>query len=1020
MAGRGRRPTSADAPPIRRGGGSRGEPRRLPLWLLLLLLPLHVASLVATQSSIAAGVSPPAMGALFRRRQQSQQAQPIFHIGAVVNPPDSTSYFAQAIEDAVAEHGITLYAQTVHMNSNPIRIAQSVCENLISSQVFAVVISHPVSGELSPAAVSYTCGFYNVPVIGISSRHSSLSDKNLHRTFLRTVPPYSQQADVWVELLQFLKYRCVVFIHSSDNDGRATLGRFQNKAEPQGIKLERVIEYEPGITDITQELEETKELHCRVFVLYATAEDATGIYSEVAFLNMTSPGYIWIVSEQALRAPNVPDGVLGLELVNASDEKAHIRDSVQVIALALKELQKDPNMTQPNISCSMLGNSWESGLKLVSLLKKQKLLRGETGRVRFDDKGDRLDSDYDILNVVRGSHVPVGQYVFSKWSMSMELELELEKVVWPGRQRETPLGYVIPKHLRVATIAERPFVWVRPVADESQCLPSEILCPWTNSTDGITYPFCCEGYCMDLLRTLSERLNFTYTLYQVQDGQYGTFDFVNGSTYKRWSGMVGDLVRGVADMIIAPLTITPERSMEIDFTKPFKYQGITILAKKQDKSSTLASFLQPFQKTLWILVMVSVHVVALALYLLDRFSPFGRYKLPNSDATEEDALNLSSAIWFAWGVLLNSGIAEGTPRSFSGRVLGMVWAGFAMIVVASYTANLAAFLVLEKPESSLSGINDPRLRNPSENFTYATVKGSAVDMYFRRQVELSNMYRIMEGKNYETVEEGIEALKNNQLDAFIWDSSRLEFEAAQHCDLVTAGEQFGRSGYGIGLQRNSFWVDKVTLTLLEMHESGCMEQLDSKWIIRDGEKCETRNERTPATLGLTNMAGVFILVGAGIVGGIGLIVIEIVYKKHQTRKQRRLELARHAADKWRGAVERWDDWDPETHYDLSPRPKRQAENEKPVEHQPLSHMWKNLDVLTAARTRTVGTNTEPLFLDIPQGNARRRRRRRQAKERTSSRDSSLDSSRNTDSSESGDNAVRRRLSAAKPNHNPSP
>lgn len=53
-----------------------------------------------------------------------------------------------------------------------------------------------------------------------------------------------------------------------------------------------------------------------------------------------------------------------------------------------------------------------------------------------------------------------------------------------------------------------------------------------------------------------------------------------------------------------------------------------------------------------------------------RFSPFGRYKLTNSDGTEEDALNLSSAIWFAWGVLLNSGIGEGTPRSFSARVLG--------------------------------------------------------------------------------------------------------------------------------------------------------------------------------------------------------------------------------------------------------------------------------------------------------------------------------------------------------------
>lgn len=41
-----------------------------------------------------------------------------------------------------------------------------------------------------------------------------------------------------------------------------------------------------------------------------------------------------------------------------------------------------------------------------------------------------------------------------------------------------------------------------------------------------------------------------------------------------------------------------------------------------------------------------------------------------------------------------------------------------------------------------------QLRNPMENFTYATVKGSSVDMYFRRQVELSNMYRTMEGKHY--------------------------------------------------------------------------------------------------------------------------------------------------------------------------------------------------------------------------------------------------------------------------------
>jgi len=123
----------------------------------------------------------------------------------------------------------------------------------------------------------------------------------------------------------------------------------------------------------------------------------------------------------------------------------------------------------------------------------------------------------------------------------------------------------------------------------------------------------------------------------------------------------------------------------------------------------LVSFLQPFKDGLWIMVLLSVHVVAIVLYLLDRFSPFGKFKMSKNENSEEDALNLSRSLWFTWGVLLNSGIGEGTPRSFSARVLGMVWAGFAMIMVASYTANLAAFLVLDRPESGISGINDPRV-----------------------------------------------------------------------------------------------------------------------------------------------------------------------------------------------------------------------------------------------------------------------------------------------------------------------
>jgi len=52
-----------------------------------------------------------------------------------------------------------------------------------------------------------------------------------------------------------------------------------------------------------------------------------------------------------------------------------------------------------------------------------------------------------------------------------------------------------------------------------------------------------------------------------------------------------------------------------------------------------------------------------------------------------------------------------------------------------------------------------QLRNPNENFKYATVKDSAVEMYFKRQVELSTMYRQMEPRNYDTAEEAIKDVK---------------------------------------------------------------------------------------------------------------------------------------------------------------------------------------------------------------------------------------------------------------------
>ncbi|XP_061010180.1 glutamate receptor ionotropic, NMDA 1 isoform X1 [Dama dama] len=869
----------------------------------------------------------------------------IVNIGAVLSTRKHEQMFREAVNQANKRHGswkIQLNATSVTHKPNAIQMALSVCEDLISSQVYAILVSHPPTpnDHFTPTPVSYTAGFYRIPVLGLTTRMSIYSDKSIHLSFLRTVPPYSHQSSVWFEMMRVYSWNHVILLVSDDHEGRAAQKRLETLLEERESKAEKVLQFDPGTKNVTALLMEARELEARVIILSASEDDAATVYRAAAMLNMTGSGYVWLVGEREISGNALryaPDGIIGLQLINGKNESAHISDAVGVVAQAVHELLEKENITDPPRGCVGNTNIWKTGPLFKRVLMSSKYTDGVTGRVEFNEDGDRKFANYSIMNLQNRKLVQVGIY------NGTHVIPNDRKIIWPGGETEKPRGYQMSTRLKIVTIHQEPFVYVKPTLSDGTCKEEftvngdpvkKVICTGPNDTSPgsprHTVPQCCYGFCIDLLIKLARTMNFTYEVHLVADGKFGTQERVNNSNKKEWNGMMGELLSGQADMIVAPLTINNERAQYIEFSKPFKYQGLTILVKKEIPRSTLDSFMQPFQSTLWLLVGLSVHVVAVMLYLLDRFSPFGRFKV-NSEEEEEDALTLSSAMWFSWGVLLNSGIGEGAPRSFSARILGMVWAGFAMIIVASYTANLAAFLVLDRPEERITGINDPRvrlgpaggwggrrsgppplgvgpgsshepgsltpqLRNPSDKFIYATVKQSSVDIYFRRQVELSTMYRHMEKHNYESAAEAIQAVRDNKLHAFIWDSAVLEFEASQKCDLVTTGELFFRSGFGIGMRKDSPWKQNVSLSILKSHENGFMEDLDKTWVRY--QECDSRSN-APATLTFENMAGVFMLVAGGIVAGIFLIFIEIAYKRHKDARRKQMQLAFAAVNVWR-------------------------------------------------------------------------------------------------------------------------
>ena len=67
-------------------------------------------------------------------------------------------------------------------------------------------------------------------------------------------------------------------------------------------------------------------------------------------------------------------------------------------------------------------------------------------------------------------------------------------------------------------------------------------------------------------------------------------------------------------------------------------------------------------------------------------------------------------------------------RSLSGRVVGCMWWCFTLIIISSYTANLAAFLTVQRMQSPIESAED--LAKQTE-IKYGTVESGTTKEFFR-------------------------------------------------------------------------------------------------------------------------------------------------------------------------------------------------------------------------------------------------------------------------------------------------
>uniref|UniRef100_A0A3B4FAZ2 Glutamate receptor n=1 Tax=Pundamilia nyererei TaxID=303518 RepID=A0A3B4FAZ2_9CICH len=746
---------------------------------------------------------------------------------------------------------------------DPESLSRSACQDLVVRGVSAV-LAFPRSRE-ELIQVEFLSSFLEIPFVSILEDTEPLVTKVGIDAVCLSWPSLSVICPGWDEggdglLTHLQKYsgstwhlwdiiNLTRITGSRDRRGGSSEERREEQMEEEALKI------------ISTRFLRSPSPVSSVLLLGSDPECLSSVLRAAQRLAPSLPALQWIMgyplSPDSLHTLGGPLGLLAYGEVGRKPISFYIRDALQLIGRAVTAatmVRPDLALTQNMVNCYDKPNRHEqpsSGQYLARFLSNTSFT-GATGLIQVDAGVSRI----------------LSSQLFHVWSLKRGA---LGQPAW------VTVGFMTRHRLRVVTLVEHPFVFTREVDEDGLC-PAGQLCldPKTNQSSIIHGLFnqlhnsntttdlrkCCYGYCIDLLEKLAEDMGFTFDLYIVGDGKYGAF-----SGTGRWTGLVGDLLSGTADMAVTSFSINSARSRVIDFTSPFYSTSLGILVRSRDTAAPIGAFMWPLHWSMWVGIFVTLHLTALFLTLYEWNSPFG---MTPHGRNRLRVFSYSSALNLCYAILFGRTVATKTPKCWTGRFLMNLWAIFCLLVLSSYTANLAAVMVGEKTFEQVSGIHDDKLHHPSLGFRFGTVRESSAEDYMKKS--FPEMHDYMRRFNQPTTPEGVHMLKTDPpaLDAFIMDKALLDYEVSidADCKLLTVGKPFAIEGYGIGLPQGSPLTRNVSEFVSRYKSDGFMDMLHDKWykVVPCGKRVFAVTETLQ--MGIQHFSGLFVLLCMGVGGAL--------------------------------------------------------------------------------------------------------------------------------------------------------
>lgn len=266
---------------------------------------------------------------------------------------------------------------------------------------------------------------------------------------------------------------------------------------------------------------------------------------------------------------------------------------------------------------------------------------------------------------------------------------------------------------------------------------------------------------------------------------------------------------GAADVAVS-LNISPKSEAVYDMSHAFLSTGLAIAVRPQSASfaSALRHVVTPSVLTLLGGVALLLVGAGSLMWLVER-------------RHNEDAFGGGAGGWLSgmfWAIETVIGYNDPAHQTRLGRMIGILWAGFGVIVVSALTAQLSSQLTISGLETAVSGPDDlPRV-------DVGTVKPSAGWRYCER--------RGLRCKGYADARAALAGLAAGEVDAVVYEAPILQYHTATTWpdQLLVLPGTFANHGYGIGLEPGSPIREDLNRALLAFVASDAYPELLASYL----------------------------------------------------------------------------------------------------------------------------------------------------------------------------------------------